>query len=434
MTRKTLNTMNKHKPHIVKFSGGRSSGMMLMELLKQKTLRPERGDVIVFNNTSAEHPATYDFTREIKALAEEKYNIPFFWIEYQTYEDASRHGWRRNSSYRLVNENPYSAKNKNGYRCQGEVYEEMVSLSGYLPNMQSRTCTQKLKIFVTNSFLTDWFAQKPGIERLGHYGENSRITDDEILNAHKANNGSTPGDILLKKRKFVRETNFIREAYLWKDFTKSNLCFSNDKIKSAVIGDKAPLFGDRAIGYVSCLGIRKDEEIRVEKIRARIDAEKNRKNESLSGQPPGEIILAPLVDNGISRDDVIDFWKKQKFDLKLPDSGDFSNCVYCPLKGRAKLLKIATEELSNGKVSKTSPASIHWWVKMEKKYSRDLMAEERKITSKKDVKFIGFFGATKGPVYRQIEAQATNPDLNSRKEVTAEYLEDEDYIPCNCTD
>ncbi|WP_423907540.1 hypothetical protein [Candidatus Spongiihabitans sp.] len=40
-----------NKPHIVKFSGGRSSGMMLMELLKQETLKPERGDVIVFNNT-----------------------------------------------------------------------------------------------------------------------------------------------------------------------------------------------------------------------------------------------------------------------------------------------------------------------------------------------------------------------------------------------
>ena len=66
------------KPHIIKFSGGRSSGMMLMELLKNNKLNPERGDVIIFNNTSAEHSATYDFTRSMKKLAEEKYNIPFF--------------------------------------------------------------------------------------------------------------------------------------------------------------------------------------------------------------------------------------------------------------------------------------------------------------------------------------------------------------------
>ena len=84
-----------HAPHIVKFSGGRSSGMMLVNLLEQRALRPERGDVIVFNNTSAEHPATYEFARKMKELAELEYNIPFFWIEYQSYEDSGRHGWQR---------------------------------------------------------------------------------------------------------------------------------------------------------------------------------------------------------------------------------------------------------------------------------------------------------------------------------------------------
>lgn len=54
------------KPHVVKFSGGRSSGMMLMRLLEQGKLNPTRGDVIVFNNTSVEHPATYEFTRKLK--------------------------------------------------------------------------------------------------------------------------------------------------------------------------------------------------------------------------------------------------------------------------------------------------------------------------------------------------------------------------------
>ena len=44
-------------PHVVKFSGGRSSGMMLMLMLEQERLNPKRGDVVVFNNTSAEHPA-----------------------------------------------------------------------------------------------------------------------------------------------------------------------------------------------------------------------------------------------------------------------------------------------------------------------------------------------------------------------------------------
>ena len=43
-------------PHVVKFSGGRSSGMLLLTLLANGILKSERGDVVVFNNTSSEHP------------------------------------------------------------------------------------------------------------------------------------------------------------------------------------------------------------------------------------------------------------------------------------------------------------------------------------------------------------------------------------------
>ncbi len=405
-----------------------------MELLKQKTLKPERGDVVVFNNTSAEHPATYEFTRKMKALAEKKYNIPFFWIEYQTYEDSGRHGWRRNTSYRLVNENPCSDKNKDGYSYKGEVYEEMVSLSGFLPNMQTRTCTQALKIFITNSFLTDWFAQKPGIERLGHYGETARMTDEDVITAHKAHRGSTPDKILLTKREFVRKMDFVREQGLWKNFTNSDLCFNNEEIKNSVIGDKGQLFGDHAIAYVSCLGIRKDEETRADKIKARISAARRGKGKSLFDQPPRESVLTPLVDDNVSQQDVTDFWKKQAFDLDLPDSGLFSNCVYCPLKGKKKLAEIAAKELSEYKQCDPIPASIDWWIKMEKKYNRDLKAEKRRVTSENDIVYIGFFGATNELVYSQIKKQAELNNSGKAGKINAEYLEDESYVPCHCTD
>jgi hypothetical protein len=35
--------------------------------------------------------------------------------------------------------------------------------------MVSRVCTLSMKIFVTNAFLSDWFAQKQSIGKLGHY-------------------------------------------------------------------------------------------------------------------------------------------------------------------------------------------------------------------------------------------------------------------------
>lgn len=423
-----------NKPHVVKFSGGRSSGMMLMEMLKKNQLNPERGDVIVFNNTSAEHPATYEFTRQMKVLAEEKYNIPFFWIEYQTYEDAGKSGWRRNASYRLVNETPYSDENKSGYRHKGEVFEEMISLNGYLPNMLSRSCTSAMKISITNTFLADWFAQKDGIDRLGHFWETPKITDADVIRSHKNNRGKTPDEILLTKREFVRKSSFIREEGVWKDYTNCNLCFNNDAIKDSVIGGKGELFGERAIQYVSCLGIRKDEEIRIEKIRARIEAAKNKNGKPNFEQPPQEIVLAPLVDNDITQQQVIDYWKKQNFNLNLPDNGLFSNCVYCPLKGKRKLLEIASAELSNGKQYKDTPASIDWWVAMEKKYSRDLKAEKRVIKNNK-WNYVGFFGASDNKtVYAKIKEAAQQNECDVSSRIEAEYLEDEDYMGCNCTD
>ena len=93
-------------PHVVKFSGGRSSGMLLFVLLESGLLQRERGDVVVFNNTSAEHPETYQFVSLCKSIVEEHYGIPFFWLEFQTYEDARNGEWTRLPSYRLVKPKP----------------------------------------------------------------------------------------------------------------------------------------------------------------------------------------------------------------------------------------------------------------------------------------------------------------------------------------
>ncbi len=400
-----------------------------MELLKQKALKPERGDVIIFNNTSAEHPATYKFARKMKLLAEEKYNIPFFWIEYQTYEDASRsYQWSRKPSYRLVNDQPYSLNNETGYRYKGEVFEEVISFSGYLPNRMSRTCTQSMKIFTTNSFLSDWFAQKTGIERLGHHGEKQKVTDDDILRIHRNNGGSVPDSILLEKKRFSRECNFIREQQRWSDFTKADIAIDNKALKDSVLGDKAQLYGDLAVEYVSCLGIRVDEQRRAIKIKRRIDDAQGETGKSLFNQPQGETILAPLISGNVTKEEVVDFWEKQDFNLALPNTGLFSNCLYCPLKGKAKLLEIATKELKN-KPSKITPASIDWWIKIEKKYSRDLLEENRKISSEKEPAFVGFFGATKEMVFESIKKLA-----EGGASVDKEMLELESDIPCNCTD
>ncbi len=153
-------------PHVVKLSGGRSSGMLLFALLENKILDPDRGDVIVFNNTSAEHPDTYRFTRDCK-VASSRYGVPFFWVEFQTYEDARNGEWTRIPSYRLVNDEIRSPDNPDGFHWRGEVFEELLSWSGYIPNQFSRICTRNMKLEATRLFLKDWLACKESIPRLG---------------------------------------------------------------------------------------------------------------------------------------------------------------------------------------------------------------------------------------------------------------------------
>ena len=144
-------------PHVVKFSGGRSSGMLLFTLLENGILDPDRGDVIVFNNTSCEHPYTYDFVRACRT-ASKSYGIPFFLVEFQTYEDARLGTWTRLPTYRLANGLPWSEENPNGFHWRGEVFEELMSWSGYVPNQFRRICTVNMKLEATRHFLKDWLA------------------------------------------------------------------------------------------------------------------------------------------------------------------------------------------------------------------------------------------------------------------------------------
>ncbi len=420
--------MSNKKPYIVKFSGGRSSAMMLMKLLKNNQLNPKRGDIIIFNNTSAEHPATYEFTRKIKKIAEEEYNIPFFWIEYQTYEDSNgTYQWSRRPSYKLVNDQPLSRDNLSGYRYKGEVFEEMISLSGFLPSMVSRVCTLSMKIFVTNAFLSDWFAQKQSIERLGHYGNAPKMSDDDVIKTHKKNGGSVPKSILLSKKAFVRSCAFVREKQFWQDWTKANIVIDNKVLTESVVGNKAQLYGDLAVDYVSILGIRSDEQRRITKIENRIDEAQENQGKSLFNQPHGESIFAPLVDGNITQEQVIEFWERQNFNLKLSNTGLFSNCLYCPLKSKAKLQQIATLQLEQN-IDKDTPESIDWWVNIEKKYSRDLVAEDRNIT-KDNTKFVGFFGGINKFVFEDIKKK-----VDDGERVDPELLKLDSAIPCNCTD
>ena len=402
-------------PHVVKFSGGRSSGLLLFTLLENRLLDPNRGDVIVFNNTSAEHPDTYRFVSDC-VRATRKYGVPFFQVEFQTYEDARRGEWTRLPTYRLVNDRPKSPDNPDGFSWHGEAFEELLSWSGYVPNQFNRICTKHLKLEVTRDFLKDWLTSNPSTSRLGHHGNGSRMDIDAAYQRHIQNQGSVPKDIFLHKRNYVWQRPHFRPAQKYSDFCLDWKPFDNPALRGKTIGDKA-WFGRGGMEYVAFIGLRGDEPHRVHRVESRDTSE--------SGFQ-GEHVYMPLTDMAVSKSDVNSFWNRQEWDLSLPDDVSLSNCVYCFLKGVANLQTIHArmEEVRNtrypdfGSVTGT-PSDLSWWIRMEDDYSRDLKAEQRKIRG--DATHIGFFGTSNF----SYSALATGTNLNCSTET---------MLPCDCTE
>ncbi len=410
-------------PHVVKFSGGRSSGMLLLTLLANNILKQKRGDVVVFNNTSSEHPHTYDFVRKCKA-ATEQHGIPFFLVEFQTYEDARKGEWTRLHSYRLVNDKPRSEENPDGFHWRGEVFEEVMSWTGFVPNQFRRICTTNMKLGSTRLFLQDWLACKESIPRLGHFGSTPRIDGKAMYARHRRNGGEVPEEIYIAKKQFSWDRPYIRAEQQYKDFSSGWEMFSNAWLKNKIHGDSA-VFGKGGVEYVALVGLRADEPARVGRVKERNNGPE------VSGYE-GEHVYMPLVDMHVAAVDVNAFWARQEWDLALaPDSG-LSNCVYCFLKGGATLRKVQ-HEMAAAKHRGDSPeygtldgtpCDVTWWQRMEEEYGRDLVAENRVIQSDLEHDFLGFFGAGSRFTYQTL-AEAEESEL-------AQF--DNSLLPCDCTD
>ena len=409
-------------PHVVKFSGGRSSGMLLFALLENKILDPERGDVIVFNNTSSEHPDTYRFARDCKEVSSQ-YGVPFFWVEFQTYEDARNGEWTRIPTYRLVNDQPKSPSNPDGFHWCGEVFEELLSWSGYVPNQFSRICTLNMKLEATRLFLRDWLACKESVPRLGHYGNGSRVDIDVMYRRHLRNRGAVPKEIFLRKRSYALTRPHARPEQRYRDFSPAWRPIRNAALEGRVYGDKA-WFGDGGVEYVAFVGLRADEQLRVKRVEAR------NAGPGASGYE-GEHVYMPLADMAISRDDVNAFWDQQVWDLSLPKAGSLSNCVYCFLKGVANLRGVRNQMEEEKKRDAPgfgslldTPSDISWWTRMEQTYGRDLDAEQREITGNPENNFVGFFGASTAFSY-ELLAQGEESEFGRYSST---------LLPCDCTE
>ena len=207
-------------PHVVKFSGGRSSGLLLLTLLENNLLKPERGDVVIFSNTSAEHPATYDFVCKMKR-ATEKCNIPFFIVQLHTIETVAYGEWRRKLTYRLANGKPASLDNPYGYNYRGEVFEEAIAWNGMLPSPHARICTTLMKMFVTRVFLSDWFGGRHEIQALGHGRDFPQVEVENLYQEHLRSRGKMSLEEFANRYKILSNRTGARPAQRFRDYTKA---------------------------------------------------------------------------------------------------------------------------------------------------------------------------------------------------------------------
>jgi len=169
------------------------------------------------------------------------------------------------------------------------------------------------------------------MECVGHKANGNRIfdTDYKIVSYETASRSGEPFEIMIRNKGVPNPV--------------ARFCTADMKTRRINQYLREGLGWDR--GYGSAIGIRYDEPSRAHK-------QLNGKSDS------GEIKVLPLWWAKTTKYDVADFWRKQPFDLNLPNNNgvtDWGNCDLCFLKGPNKKLSIVRER----------PDLAQWWAAME---------------------------------------------------------------------
>ena len=378
-------------PHVAKFSGGRSSAALTFLLAEEGLLRPDRGDVILFANTSAEHPGTYEFARECKRRLEREHGLPFLWYEFCTVEDAARGAYLRRPSYRLVRGEPVE-DDPDGYRSRGETFEEMLSFQGMLPNPHSRSCTAKLKLYPAHDLLAEWLGPGEGPRPAGHYAPRPFVGPDEALTQHRRYGGAQDGDGYRLRVRRMTGAPHARPAQRWADYTSA----PDARPWRGGRPRAAEIWGPDAAAFVTLLGLRADEGKRIGRIESRslLAEGSGGRDCSIRTQPPGERPYFPLAQWGFGADEVGAFWQGRDFGLDMPDGA--GNCVFCFMKGTGDLARMAARP-DPARVA-GAPSDVAWWADVEARYRREAPSRGGCGVSR-----FGFFGLS-GPTFEQVAA------------------------------
>lgn len=158
----------------------------------------------------------------------------------------------------------------------------------------------------------------------------------------------------------------------------------------------------RSLGWdswLSCIGIRADEQRRIARVRNR-----GQSNETVDETP-----VMPLADAGIGVHAVLEFWRSQSFDLRLPvnqyGNTTHGNCDLCFLKKADHILSMIRE----------APHRATWWANAE-----------RRVTEIGQARATGAMFRMDRPNYASMQTMALNH---------GEMFDyDEPLADCACTD
>ena len=159
------------------------------------------------------------------------------------------------------------------------------------------------------------------------------IWRSKLVTYETASRNGEPFDILLDKRKALPNPVM-------------RLCTQELKVNVM----KRYMKGLGVDEWYNVLGLRADESSRV--VRA---TGKNCMDSWIS--------ICPLASQGITNDDIVDYWTKNDFDLQLPlidGKTAAGNCDLCYLKGMKTVVNIIAEK----------PELANWWIDKENKFDR----------------------------------------------------------------
>ena len=139
--------MNPYKiegPALISFSGGRTSGYMLYQMLQAYEGTLPDDVYVTFANTGKEMPETLDFVRDCG----EHWGVKIHWLEMRIFDERP--------IYR-TEEVTYETAARNG-----EPFAALIDRKKMLPNPMVRFCTSELKIMPMKRFMKergykDWY-------------------------------------------------------------------------------------------------------------------------------------------------------------------------------------------------------------------------------------------------------------------------------------